>query len=142
MNARFTLIATVFASAASVGLAGCMSTPPLGMPDVSVIGFTPGDGGHAIPPSCEALNERSNMVDAGQARPGVAFGCATYSNLAAMIARPADLVAPLPYGGADAPLAASAVRRYEEGRVAPLNSSYSSSSSSSSSSAAPSTGSQ
>ena len=93
-------------------LAGCMSAqPPLGMPDPSVIGFMPGDGGHAVPPSCDALNQPSAMIDAGKHRSGVAFGCATYSNLAAMLARPADLVAPQPYAGADAPLAASAVRR-------------------------------
>ncbi|PMS09727.1 hypothetical protein FNF07_09475 [Trinickia caryophylli] len=91
------------------------------MPDASAIGFVPGENGHAVPPSCDALNEPSAMIDAGQRRPGVAFGCATYSNLAAMLARPADLVAPQPYAGADAPLAASAVRRYEEGRAAPLN---------------------
>lgn len=132
MNARFASIATVLALAASASLAGCMSEhPPLGMPDASVIGFAPGDGGHATPPPCEALDQPSHMIDAGAARLGVAFGCATYSNLAAMLARPADLIAPLPYTGADAPLAASAVRRYEEGRTMPLNSSYSSSSSSS-----------
>jgi pilus assembly protein CpaD len=138
MNTRFALIATVLAGAASIGLTSCMSAaPPLGMPDASVIGFTPGDGGHVIPPSCEALDQPSGMIDAGEARPGISFGCATYSNLAAMVKRPADLVAPLPYAGADAPLAASAVRRYEEGRATPLNSSDSSYSSST-----PSTGSQ
>nr|WP_236066908.1 CpaD family pilus assembly lipoprotein [Paraburkholderia haematera] len=109
-----------------------MSATPLGMPDPSVIGFAPGEGGHAIPPRCEALDQQSKMVDAGSARPGVAFGCATYSNLAAMLARPADLVAPVPYAGADAPLAASAVRRYEEGRAAPLKSESATSPSSSS----------
>ncbi|MEA3116970.1 MAG: hypothetical protein QOI13_240 [Paraburkholderia sp.] len=141
MNSRFALIATVLAGAASICLTSCMSAaPPLGMPDPSVIGFTPGDGGKVIPPSCAALDQPSGMLDAGEARPGIAFGCATYSNLAAMVKRPADLVAPLPYAGADAPLAASAVRRYEEGRATPLNTSNSSSASSSSS--MPSTGSQ
>lgn len=137
MNPRLSLIATILAGVACVGLTSC-SHPPLGMPDASVIGFTPGDGGHATPPDCAMLTQRSGMRDAGFRRPGVAFGCATYSNLAAMLARPADLVAPLPYAGADAPLAASAVRRYEEDRAKPLNSDYSSSSSSSSNSAAPS----
>jgi Type IV pili component len=132
MNARFASIAAVLASAACVGLTSCMSATPLGMPDPSVIGFAPGEGGHAIPPQCEALDQQSKMVDAGSARPGVAFGCATYSNLAAMLARPADLVAPVPYAGADAPLAASAVRRYEEGRAAPLKSESATSPSSSS----------
>ncbi|CAN7490163.1 CpaD family pilus assembly protein [Trinickia sp. LjRoot230] len=109
-------------TAALTGIAGCMSAhPPLGMPDPSVIGFTPGDGGHAVAPTCDALAQPSHMVDAGRGRPNVAFGCATYSNLAAMLARPADLVAPEPYAGADAALGASAVRRYDEGRMTPLN---------------------
>ncbi|MCG5075274.1 CpaD family pilus assembly protein [Paraburkholderia sp. RG36] len=135
MKARLSRIATILAGVACAGLASCMSAqPPIGMPDPSVIGFVPGDGGRATPPACAMLTQRSGMRDAGQARPGVAFGCATYSNLAAMLARPADLVAPVPYAGADAPLAASAVRRYEEDRTKPLNSDYSSTSSSSPSS--------
>lgn len=138
MNARFASIATVLASAASVSLTSCLSAPPpLGMPDASVIGVAPGENGHAIPPRCETLDLPSQLVDAGSARPGVAFGCATYSNLAAMLARPADLVAPAPYAGADASLAASAVRRYEEGRATPLKSESATSSSSSSPSATP-----
>ncbi|CAB3720151.1 CpaD family pilus assembly lipoprotein [Trinickia soli] len=104
-------------------LTGCMSEhPPLGMPGDSVIGFSSENGGRAVPPSCDQLNQPSHMVDAGRGRPGVAFGCATYSNLAAMLVRPADLVAPLPYAGADAALGASAVRAYEEGRTQPLRS--------------------
>ncbi len=132
MNSRLVLIVTVLAGAASVGLTSCMAVP-LGMPDASVIGYVPGEnGGHAVPPSCEALSEAAPMRDAGMRRPSVAFGCATYSNLAAMVARPADFVSPRPYAGADAPLAASAVRRYEEGRAMPLSGAYSSSSASSS----------
>lgn len=134
MNSRHILIVTVFAGAASIGLTSCMSAP-LGIPDASVIGYVPGEnGGHAVPPSCEALNEAAPMRDAGLQRPGVAFGCATYSNLAAMVARPADFVSPRPYAGADAPLAASAVRRYEEGRAMPLSGAYGGNSASSSSS--------
>lgn len=115
------LTSTVTFLAALGSLAGCMSAhPPLGMPDDSVIGFTAQDGGRAIPPQCAQLNQPSQMSDAGWHRPGVAFGCATYSNLAAMLARPADLVAPVPYAGADAALGASAVRAYEEGRSQPL----------------------
>lgn len=103
-------------------LSGCMSAhPPLGMPSDSVIGFTSAGGGRAIAPQCDELNQPSHMIDAGHGRPGVAFGCSTYSNLAAMLARPADLVAPLPYAGADAALGASAVRAYKEGRTHPLN---------------------
>ncbi len=107
---------------AASALTGCMSAhPPLGMPNDSVIGFSSAGGGRAIAPQCDELNQPSHMIDAGRSRPGVAFGCATYSNLAAMLARPADLVAPLPYAGADAALGASAVRAYEEGRTHPLN---------------------
>lgn len=98
-----------------LALAACMSTPPpLGLPDASVVGF---DGHHAIPPDCAALNQPSHLVDAGFGRPGVPFGCASYTNLAAMLARPADLTQPQPYTGADAATAASAVRRFDEGRI-------------------------
>jgi pilus assembly protein CpaD len=100
---------------AALALAGCLSAPPpLNLPDASVIGY---QNGHAVPPNCAKLNEPSHMVDAGVRQPSVAFGCATYSNLAAMVARPEDVVAPLPYAGADAATAASAVRRYQEDRV-------------------------
>jgi hypothetical protein len=119
----FSLYGTLFATCA--GLGGCMSTqPPLGMPDASVIGYDAHGGGRAMPPQCRELDQPSYLTDAGTSRPGVAFGCATYGNLAAMLARPADLVDPLPYAGADASRAADAVRRYEEGRVTPLNPTY------------------
>ncbi|GAB3626161.1 hypothetical protein PTE30175_00841 [Pandoraea terrae] len=103
-----------------LALAGCMSPrPPLSLPDASVIGF---DGQHAVPPDCAKMVQPSHLVDAGARYPGVTFGCATYSNLAAMLARPADLVAPKPYAGADAATAAAAVRRFAEDRIKPLNS--------------------
>ncbi|TDN67275.1 CpaD family pilus assembly lipoprotein [Paraburkholderia sp. BL10I2N1] len=114
------MLARLSSVALLAAIAGCMSTPPpLGMPDPSVIGF---DGTHAVPPDCATLLRPSHLVDAGFGRPGVAFGCATYANLAVMLARPADLIEPIPYTGADAALGASAVRRYEEGRTTPLNS--------------------
>jgi hypothetical protein len=117
------IISLAGAIVAASAVSGCMSEhPPLGMPNDSVIGFTADGGGRAIAPSCDQLNQPSHMIDAGRGRPGVAFGCATYSNLAAMLARPADLVAPEPYAGADAALGASAVRAYEEGRAQPLKS--------------------
>jgi type IV pilus biogenesis protein CpaD/CtpE len=47
----------------------------------------------------------------------MAWGCATYTNLAAQIAHPRDLVDPAPLGPADAAVAASAVRRYQTDRV-------------------------
>ncbi|HEV3423035.1 MAG TPA: CpaD family pilus assembly lipoprotein [Paraburkholderia sp.] len=98
-----------------LALAACMSAhPPLGLPDASVIGF---DGRQAISPDCAALDQPSTLVDAGSGRPGMPFGCATYTNLAVMLARPADLAEPLPYAGADAAMAASAVRRFDENRI-------------------------
>ncbi|KAG8155445.1 CpaD family pilus assembly lipoprotein [Burkholderia catarinensis] len=99
----------------SLSLAGCLSAPPpVSLPDARAIGF---DGAHAVPPDCATLMQPSHLVDAGFGRPGVPFGCATYTNLAAMLARPEDLVAPVPYGGANAEAAAGAVRRYVEDRV-------------------------
>ncbi|QCP52717.1 hypothetical protein FAZ95_26605 [Trinickia violacea] len=103
------------AALAALALSGCLSAPPpLNLPDASVIGY---QDGRAVPPDCAKLNEPSHLVDAGVRQPSVAFGCATYSNLAVMIARPEDVVAPLPYAGADAATAASAVRRYQEDRI-------------------------
>lgn len=102
----------------SVLLAGCLSSaPPIGMPDASVIRL---ENGHVVPPDCETLATPTNFRDAGAARPTNAFGCATYRNLAAVLVRPADLVAPRPFAGADAPVAASAVHRYETGKITPL----------------------
>ncbi|MET5115853.1 CpaD family pilus assembly lipoprotein, partial [Burkholderia pseudomallei] len=75
--------------------------------------------GLARAPDCAALEQRSQVIDAGRARPGVSFGCATYGNLAAMLARPAELVAPLADAGGDAAGGASAVRPDEAGRATP-----------------------
>ncbi|MFM0170830.1 CpaD family pilus assembly lipoprotein [Paraburkholderia sediminicola] len=101
-------------------LGGCLSTPPpIGMPDVAVIGLR---DGHAAAPDCAALATPSDFRDAGAARPANAFGCATFTNLAAVLARPTDLAAPQPFAGADAAVAASAVRRYETGKITPLQS--------------------
>ncbi|WP_175917746.1 CpaD family pilus assembly lipoprotein [Burkholderia pyrrocinia] len=110
MRVRTTVLALL-----PLALAGCMSAPPpLNLPDARSIGF---DGVQAVAPDCAKLMQPSHLVDAGFGRPGVPFGCATYTNLAAMLARPQDLVAPVPYGGADAEVAAGAVRRYVEDRV-------------------------
>ncbi|WP_269510710.1 CpaD family pilus assembly lipoprotein [Burkholderia sp. IMCC1007] len=108
-------IRTVVATLLLPVLAACLSAPPpIDLPDARAIGF---DGARAVPPDCAQLMQPSHLVDAGYGRPGVPFGCATYTNLAAMLARPEDLVAPVPYGGADAQVAADAVRRYVEDRV-------------------------
>ncbi|WP_236873597.1 CpaD family pilus assembly lipoprotein [Burkholderia sp. PAMC 26561] len=102
---------------AALPLAGCL-TPPRGMPDETVIGY---DGHKAIAPDCEPLEHRSLLLDGGLPRPTMAWGCATYTNLAAQVANPRDFVAPAKLAPADAAVAASAVRRYETGRIIPLD---------------------
>ncbi|WP_206951717.1 CpaD family pilus assembly lipoprotein [Trinickia acidisoli] len=99
-------------------LSACMSTPPsLSLPDASVIRV---EDGKAVAPDCAQLATTRDFLDAGEARATVSLGCATYTNLAAMLVRPADLTAPVPFGGSDPDLAASAVRRYETDKLAPL----------------------
>jgi len=105
-------------------LSGCLSVhQPLGLPDSSVLSY---DGTRVVPPDCNALSAPSTLLDAGEQRPSVAFGCATYTNLGAMIARPADLVAPLPTAAPSAAMGAAAVRRYYEGTVTPYDANVSS----------------
>lgn len=112
---RFLALMLVCGIAASTS--GCFK-PPLGMPDASVIGY---DGTRTTPPDCAALSRASLLLDAGLPRPSVAWGCATYTNLAAQIANPKDVVAPAPMGPADAAVAASAVHRYQTGHVMKLD---------------------
>lgn len=99
-------------------LAGCFPQPPRGMPDSSVIGF---DGTHAVAPNCDALTQPSTAIDAGEHRPSMEWGCATYSNLAAQIAHPSDLVSPKSLGPANGAVAAAAMQRYETGQVIKLD---------------------
>lgn len=103
--------------ACAVSLAGCFH-PPRDMPDTSVLTLR---GNTVMPPDCERLSRASVAIDAGHVRPRMEWGCATYTNLAAQIANPRDLVAPQPLGPADAAMAASAVRRYETGKLTPLD---------------------
>ena len=116
---RYPALAVLLALACS--LAGCMH-PPLTMPNDTVIGF---DGKHAVPPDCEALSRPPVLSDAGRQRPAMQWGCATYTNLAAQVAYPADLVDPQTLGPANGATAASAVRRYETGHVIQLDTSSS-----------------
>ncbi|PLZ03499.1 hypothetical protein CY652_06110 [Burkholderia sp. WAC0059] len=107
-----------------LGLSGCLSQdPPLNLPDARVISF---DGNAAVPPDCTQIAEPSHLGDPDRLpHPTIPFGCATYANLAAELARPEDAVSPKPYAGeraADAALGASAVRALENGKVTPLTS--------------------
>jgi pilus assembly protein CpaD len=120
MNTRHHLVLAI-ACIALASLGSC-SKPPITMPDVSVIGY---DGHRAVPPDCAALARPSVLTDGGWHRPQMEWGCATYTNLAAQIANPKDLVEPGKLGPADAAVAASAVHRYETGHVIPLDDSTS-----------------
>lgn len=96
--------------------------PPL-QADISSIGMVQNAQGEwqALPPDCTALSEVSVLADWNTPRHSMAFGCATYTNLARQIAQPADLVQPQPYAGTDARRAGDAVQRYLDGRVTPLS---------------------
>jgi pilus assembly protein CpaD len=109
------------ALALACGLSGCFQ-PPRSMPNESVLGF---DGKNAVGPDCDALTRPSLLTDAGFHRPSMQWGCATYTNLAAQVAHPKDLVAPEPAGPANGATAASAMRRYETGKIIPLDTSSS-----------------
>lgn len=111
------LLTLLLACTVAASVSGCFK-PPRGMPDQSTIGF---DGHSALPPDCASLARPSVLTDAGWHRPSMEWGCATYTNLAAQVAHPQDLVKPQPLGPADAAVAASAVHRYETGHVIPLD---------------------
>jgi pilus assembly protein CpaD len=116
MNSTKILI-LLLVCATTMCVSGCFK-PPRDMPDQSVIGF---DGKNAVSPDCTELARGSVLTDAGWHRPSMQWGCATYTNLAAQVANPKDLVAPGKLAPADAAVAASAVRRYETGHVIPLD---------------------
>jgi type IV pilus biogenesis protein CpaD/CtpE len=119
---KSTRLITLFAALAfAVAGSGCFK-PPRNMPNETVIGY---DGQNATPPDCNDLSRASLLTDAGIRRPAMQWGCATYTNLAAQLAHPSDIVHPQPLGPADAAVAASAVHRYETGRVIPLDTSSS-----------------
>jgi pilus assembly protein CpaD len=110
------LLAPVAASMVLLG--GCFYHPPFNMPDASVIGY---DGVKATPPDCGNLAVPAGLTDGGQRLPSVAWGCATYTNLAAQVARPEDLRTPAQVGPANADVAASAMERYKQNKVTPLD---------------------
>ncbi|SAK97060.1 lipoprotein [Caballeronia calidae] len=120
-STRYPALAVLLALALACGLSGCFQ-PPRNMPNDTVIDY---DGHNAVPPDCDALTRASLLTDAGRRRPAMQWGCATYTNLAAQLAHPADIVAPQTLGPANGATAASAMRRYETGRVIPLDTSSS-----------------
>lgn len=74
----------------------------------------------ASPPDCQSMLLDSSRVRKEQ-RATFAFGCATRTNLAAMVADPADLVAPATFAGPDAKREAAAAQRYWDNKTTPLN---------------------
>ncbi|OIQ90318.1 pilus biogenesis CpaD protein (pilus_cpaD) [mine drainage metagenome] len=117
---------------AGLGIApgvAALSAQPSGGPDSVVMIYHLA----ATAPDCAALVTPSEAEDAA-IRPRMSFGCATYANLAAMVADPADLESGRSLAGPDGAVTAAGVERYQAGKVTPLlkNSSTSSMSSSSS----------
>ena len=97
-----------------------------GVPDTSVIRVVQGADGRLVAqaPDCMALLQPSQYHSVNDARPAIAFGCATYTNLAASLARPADLVSPRSYAGQHGDSAALAVHRYRINEVEPLRETF------------------
>ncbi len=92
-----------------------------GVPGPDVIKVTQGDSGfRAHAPDCKPLLQPSQLNKSGDLRQSIAFGCATYTNLAEQVARPQDLTHPGQYAGQSADTAGAAVQRYRDNAVAPL----------------------
>jgi type IV pilus biogenesis protein CpaD/CtpE len=117
---NLTRLLTLFVALAFALAGSACFKPPRNMPDESVIGY---DGKNIVPPDCNELSRPSLLTDGGVHRPSMQWGCATYTNLAAQLAHPEDIVHPQTLGPADAAVAASAVHRYQTGRVIPLDTS-------------------
>lgn len=126
LDFRLRPAAATAALAAVLALAGC-ADPSLNITDASAIRVGP-DGVPVV--DCSPLTEPSVLTNGGSQRPAMQWGCATYTNLAAQVANPQDLVAPARLGPADGAVAAAAVRRYQTGHVKTLDNGTSSSSSS------------
>ncbi|WP_291772582.1 CpaD family pilus assembly lipoprotein [Castellaniella sp.] len=110
---------------ATLSLTGCFPHRDMSQfPDTSAINVTRGSDGKyiAVPPDCSTLMQPSEYSTVTDPRPGIAFGCATLTNLAAQVANPQDLVTPThPYIGQHADTAGSAVTRYRLDKIIPLN---------------------
>jgi hypothetical protein len=102
-------------------LAGCAHQETTWLPGPDIIQLA---DNQALPPDCRPLAEPSTFRGGTwqtESRPTIAFGCATYGNLARMLANPQDLVHPAPFAGQDAVTAGAAVQRYHDNKVTPLS---------------------
>ena len=92
-----------------------------GIPGPQIIKVTQDESGfHAVAPDCKPLLQPSQLNKAEDLRQSIAFGCATYTNLAEQIARPRDLTHPGQYAGQSPDSAGAAVQRYRDNAVTPL----------------------
>lgn len=120
---RFNLTVQMAALLSVLLLAGCAFPRKdfSGMPGPEVIKVVnEGNGYRAQGPDCNNLLQPSQHNKADDLRMSIAFGCATYNNLADHVARPEDLVAPKQYPGQSADTAGAAVERYRNNEVTPL----------------------
>jgi len=116
-------LALAAALSTAVALGGCAFPRKdySGVPDPSVITLRQeGTGLKAVPPDCKKLEQPSQYNKADDLRMNIAFGCATYTNLADQLARPADLVSPRSFPGQSPNTAGAAVDRYNNGKIMPL----------------------
>jgi len=74
----------------------------------------------AVAPSCDSMVTPSETIDQTD-RPSISFGCATYTNLAASVADPADLAEGRELGPADGPNIDAAIERYQADKVKALS---------------------
>lgn len=92
-----------------------------GVPDPSVITVNQvGPGLQAVKPDCSKLLQPSQYNKPDDLRMSIAFGCATYTNLAEQLARPEDLATPKAYRGQSPDTAGAAITRYRNNEVTPL----------------------
>jgi pilus assembly protein CpaD len=75
----------------------------------------------AVSADCSALGWPDNLAFSSQNVPWANFGCATQSNLAAMVSNPRDLVEPRPMGDADAMRRMKVIETYRKGEATQTN---------------------
>lgn len=123
MTSLKTAVRTVTLLGLGMALGGCAfpNKENVALPNPGIITVTQDASGfRAVPPDCTPLLEASRLDKPEDRRPAIAFGCATYTNLANQVARPNDLTHPKPYAGQSADTAAGAAQRYREGQVTEL----------------------
>lgn len=101
-----------------LGLAACATEPPSPRPDTTLRVVPTAKGLKAEAPPCPHWSD--NELDAFSNQPLPQFGCATRQNLAAMVARPEDLVKARPEGLPNPEITGAAMDRYITDKTRPL----------------------